>query len=224
MSQYYVKKLSSDRLKLCYDLAGPRIKQYLKSEIDYSKSLIKSKDIVLEVGCGYGRILAEIANNANTVFGIDNSLSSLLFGKKYLKDYSNYYLITADAGNQCFIDNSFDVVLCLQNGLSSFHIDKKKLIRECLRVVKSKGLLLLSTYSSKIWKARLEWFEKQSDAGLLGKINYNKTKKGTIVCDDGFTASTINESEFHVLLKDFKIDYEIVEIDESSLFCKIIKL
>jgi len=224
MSNYYVKNLSADRLKLCYNLAGPRIRQYLKSEIDYSKSLINSKDIILELGCGYGRIMAELSNQANTVLGIDNSLESLLFGKTFLKDYSNCHLINSDAGNLCFIDNCFDAVLCLQNGLSAFHLDKIKLIKECLRVVKKGGLLLFSTYSKKIWDARLEWFEKQSDAGLLGKINYDKTKDGMIVCNDEFSATTIDESEFRNLLENFQIEYQLVEIDESSLFCKIIKL
>lgn len=224
MNQYYAQKLSAKRLELCYELASPRIKQYLHSEISYTKSLLKSKDIVLELGCGYGRIMAEIANQVDTVTGIDNSLESLLYGQEYLKNYPNCYLIATDASKQCFADNSFDIVLCLQNGLSAFHVDKKNLIRESLRVVKPKGLLLFSSYSKKIWNARLEWFERQSDAGLLGKIDYEKTKDGNIVCDDGFSATTVDELEFHYLMDGFDVDYNLVEIDESSLFCKVTKL
>jgi len=224
MNQYYAQKLSAKRLELCYELANQRIKQYLQSEINFTKSLLNPNDIILELGCGYGRIMAEIANQADTVIGIDNSVESLLYGQKYLKKNPNFYLVATDASKQCFNDNSFDKVLCLQNGLSAFHIDKKSLIKESLRVVKPGGLLLFSSYSYKIWDARLEWFEKQSDAGLLGKIDYEKTKDGIIVCEDGFSATTINESEFHNLMDGLDVEYNLVEIDKSSLFCKIIKL
>jgi 2-polyprenyl-6-hydroxyphenyl methylase/3-demethylubiquinone-9 3-methyltransferase len=224
MNQYYAQKLSAKRLELCYKLANQRIKQYLQSEINFTKSLLNPNDIILELGCGYGRIMAEIANQVDTVIGIDNSVDSLLYGQKYLGNFINCFLIATDASKQCFADNSFDAVLCLQNGLSAFHIDKKSLIKESLRVVKPGGILLFSSYSYKIWDARLEWFEEQSDAGLLGKIDYEKTKDGIIVCEDGFSATTIDESEFHNLMDGLNVNYKLVEFDESSLFCQVIKI
>jgi hypothetical protein len=90
-------------------------------------------------------------------------------------------------------------------------------------VAKDGGVILFSSYSPKIWEARLEWFREQSRFGLLGKIDEEKTCDGTIVCRDGFRASTVSGEEFVELFGEFGLDASIVEVDESSVFCKVIK-
>jgi 2-polyprenyl-6-hydroxyphenyl methylase/3-demethylubiquinone-9 3-methyltransferase len=121
-----------------------------------------------------------------------------------------------------FCDKVFDVVICIQNGISAFHVNQKELIRESIRVAKPSGIVLFSSYSEKFWNARLEWFERQSEAGLLGEIDYAKTRDGVIVCKDGFTATTVRPDEFLSLTADVNAEVRITEVDESSLFCEIV--
>ena len=78
-----------------------------------------------------------------------------------------------------------------------------------------------STYSEKIWPERLLWFELQAKAGLLGEIDYDKTGDGEIVCQDGFTATTITEDQFIELTDSLDAELFITEVDRSSLFCII---
>ena len=52
MKEYYSEKLSANKLKRCYDIATPRIKQYLKAEIDFVLEQIHPSDKVIELGCG----------------------------------------------------------------------------------------------------------------------------------------------------------------------------
>ena len=104
-----------------------------------------------------------------------------------------------DAASLLFADNLFDVVICIQNGISAFHCDQKNLLREALRVTKPGGLALFSTYAEKFWEYRLEWFKLQAAAGLLGEIDWEKTANGIIVCKDGFTASTVSPEQFRQL-------------------------
>jgi 2-polyprenyl-6-hydroxyphenyl methylase/3-demethylubiquinone-9 3-methyltransferase len=92
------------------------------------------------------------------------------------------------------------------------------LIAETIRVTKRGGYCLFSTYSSKFWEDRLEWFIIQSDAGLLGEIDYEKTRDGKIVCKDGFVSSSFDESYFRKLAENLSLESNIVEVDESSLF------
>ena len=94
---------------------------------------------------------------------------------------------------------------------------------ECVEAVRPGGLVLLSSYSESFWPYRLEWFERQAEEGLLGEIDRERTGSGTIVCRDGFIATTIGEEEFHSLCEYLPVSVEIVEVDDSSLFCEIRK-
>jgi len=221
MRDYYRDKLSAKRLKLCYEIAPPRVKQYLKAEEEYVLQNIRSSDMVLELGCGYSRVLGQIARKAKLAIGIDTSIDSLLLGKDMLSGLKNCILLKMDAVQLGFLDQTFDRVICVQNGISAFHVNQKDLVRESIRVTKRRGEILFSSYSDKFWKDRLEWFRLQSKAGLVGEIDYEKTGDGVIVCKDGFTATTVRPEEFRKLTSRFDVDKKIIEVDESSIFCVI---
>ncbi len=224
MNKYYAESLSAKRLEQCYKLANERIKQYLLEEILYTQTHISSGDSVLELGCGYGRILKELHCNSKYLFGIDNSIANLQYGKQNLKGISNCFLALMDAKTLGFPSGSFNLTLVLQNGISAFHVEQKTLVQETIRVTRPGGKVLFSTYSAKFWDDRLQWFETQSDAGLIGDIDYDKTGNGTIICKDGFKATTISPDQFRSLVSGIdRIDsLEINEIDGSSVFFKIL--
>jgi 2-polyprenyl-6-hydroxyphenyl methylase/3-demethylubiquinone-9 3-methyltransferase len=220
---YYNEKLSAERLKQCYELAPQRVQQYLTKEANHTVDKIHPGDLVLELGCGYGRLLSSFAQAARLVIGIDTSNSSILLGCKMLAGNPKCILLEMDATHLQFPDNIFDVVVCIQNGISAFHVDQEVLIRESVRVTRDRGIVIFSSYSDKFWQHRLEWFRLQSEAGLLGKIDTEKTNNGIIVCKDGFTATTVSTDQFKSLTSGISnIQIEITEVDESSLFFEII--
>lgn len=219
---YYDKTLSAGRLRRCYEIAPPRVRQYFEAELNHVLKTIRRKDLVLDLGCGYGRIIPALAKKAKYVTGIDTSLSSLLLGKEMLEGIPNVMLYKMDAIDLAFGNGIFDVALCLQNGISAFHVEQKKLIRESLRVTKPGGRIFFSSYSEKFWTHRLEWFILQSKAGLLGEIDFNKTKDGVIVCKDGFTATTVTPEGFRLLTSKLRnVEIKIEEVDDSCIFCEI---
>jgi len=222
LSVYYSHKLSAIQLKRVYDIAPPRVRQYLDAEVGRVLEKIRPTDLVLELGCGYGRILPNLAENARCVAGIDISAASLNFARGFLRGLSNISLSQMDAVSLGYRDQTFDCVVCIQNGISAFHADQRALIIESLRVTKLGGVVLFSSYSNKFWKDRMKWFELQSQAELLGEIDYEKTKDGIIVCKDGFTATTVGPQDFSRLTHGITADVQITEVDESSLFCEIV--
>jgi ubiquinone/menaquinone biosynthesis C-methylase UbiE len=131
--KYYNKKLSANKLKNCYEIAPPLIKQYLEAEINHVLKKIKPNDFVLELGCGYGRILPLLAKKANLVIGIDTSLNSLILAKEMIQSFHNCYLMRMDAVKLAFTNQIFNVVICIQNGISAFHVNKVDLIKESIR-------------------------------------------------------------------------------------------
>jgi 2-polyprenyl-6-hydroxyphenyl methylase/3-demethylubiquinone-9 3-methyltransferase len=223
MTGYYNDKLKAERLRQCYDLAPERTRQYLQAELDFVLNRINSGDIVLDLGCGFGRTLPFLAAKAGSVIGIDSAAASIALARQTVKDTPNIAVKEMDATSLLFTDNLFDVVICSQNGISAFHCDQKSLLREALRVTKPGGLALFSTYAEKFWQHRLEWFKLQAAAELLGEIDWEKTTNGAIVCRDGFTASTISPEQFWQLCVDLPATITLTEVDESSLFCELLK-
>ncbi len=219
---YYAANLNSQKLFRVYETALPRVRQYLSEEINFIKRNLAGTEAVLEVGCGYGRILKELSPYAKRLTGIDISEDSVAFAKEFLKDASNVTVQTADAYSLAFTEE-FDIALCLQNGLSAIKGSAERLISVCMQSLKKGGKAFFSTYSGKFWQYRLEWFREQADKKLLGEIDEEKTKDGVIVCKDGFKAVTFTEEELKKLGAQSGFRYEIKEIDESSLFLILTK-
>ena len=81
--------------------------------------------------------------------------------------------------------------------------------------------MLFSSYADEFWEHRLEWFRIQSAHGLVGEIDESATGGGTIVCTDGFTATTVTPHRFSVLARGLGERVSIDVIDGSSVFCGI---
>lgn len=222
MSDYYSRNLSAERLELCYKLAPPRIIRYLNAEIDFVKEKLNAEDFVLELGCGYGRVLKRIQPGRKHLFGIDNASNTLFYGRSSYIHSGSCFLSTMDAFSLGFKSGVFDTVFCIQNGISAFGKDPELLIKEAVRVTKNGGRILFSSYSDKVWNHRLQWFKIQADNHLIGEIDYNLTGNGTIVCKDGFRATTFNIEQFRMLTDKITGSVFFYEIDNSSIFCEII--
>ncbi|WP_138159516.1 class I SAM-dependent methyltransferase [Peptoniphilus catoniae] len=222
-NNYYKEKLNSQMLFQVYDTKIERIKSYLFHEIDRVRKDLTGKENLLEVGCGYGRILKELSKDAGFLKGIDISEDSIELGKDYLKDLKNVELEAIDI-NDLKAEDEFDVVISLQNGLSSLKTDPDKIIKICLKALKDKGRAYFSTYSGKFWEDRIKWFEEQAEKKLLGEIDYERTKDGVIYCKDGFKAVTFTEEDLRELGERSGYRYIIEEVDESSLFLIIDKI
>jgi len=215
---YYSDRLNAERLRRCYEVAPPPVQRYLRAELDFVLQHVRPAHRVLELGCGYGRALEPLIGRADRVVGIDASVHSVALGAEV---GGGFELAAMDAGDLGFVDQAFDVVFCIQNGISAFGIDRPRLVGEAMRVAARGGKVLFSSYSERFWPERLEWFRIQAAHRLLGEIDEDATGDGVIVCKDGFRAETVGPDQFERLADPTGCPFEIVEVDESSLFCVI---
>ena len=222
MQSYYSDKLAAERLRQCYEIAPPRVKQYLQAEIDHVLKHVGPDSSIIELGCGYGRVLKALSENVGQIVGIDTSLGSLVMARDLLEKHDNCHLVQMDAINTAFADNTFDFVVCIQNGISAFHVDHRELVSEAVRITKPGGLAMFSTYIESFWEHRIKWFKLQAEVGLLGEIDYEASGDGVVVCKDGFRATTVSPEEFTRITDDLDAEVSLVEVDESSLFCEIV--
>jgi len=223
MTGYYRNRLSADRLRKCYEIAPPRIRRYLEAETSFVSKRIRGSRRVPELGCGYGRAMKRAVVHVELVVGCDTSMDSLVLAKSHLRTRRSFGLVCADASCLPFRSGIFDAVICIQNGISAFGVDRRELVAEAIRVTKDSGQILFSSYSKRIWKERLAWFRAQSKADLVGEIDEAATGDGTIVCKDGFRATTVSGAEFRMLFSNAGASSLIEEVDGSSVFCIVLK-
>lgn len=221
MQGYYDENLAAERLRAVYECAPPQTRRYLEAEIDFVRAKCRRGMTALELGCGYGRVLARIADRVRNAIGIDTSIPSLRMARGSALG-SNVSLAAMNAVSMGFAGGVFDLTICVQNGISAFHVDEARLFAEATRVTRRGGLVLFSSYAAEFWDDRLEWFEAQAARGLIGPIDREATGDGVIVCADGFRATTVTADGFRRLAASAGLEAHITEVDHSSLFCEAV--
>lgn len=222
MPNYYARKLSADRLRACYEVASPRVRVYLEAEIEFVLRKADSSLLALELGCGYGRVLKRLLPSVRAAAGIDTSASSLRLAREFVGPGPALHLLAMDAARLGFGAGMFDLTVCIQNGICAFRVDQLALLHEAVRVTRSGGTVLFSSYAQRFWPERLAWFEAQAAQGLVGPIDYEATGNGVIVCTDGFRSGTVGAQGFADLAGALGLSARISEVDGSSLFCEIV--
>jgi 2-polyprenyl-6-hydroxyphenyl methylase/3-demethylubiquinone-9 3-methyltransferase len=177
---------------------------------------------VLELGCGYGRVLTALAPAAGLLVGIDTSYASLDLARGYLAGFPDVMLALMDAVRLAFPPATFDLVCCIQNGISAFRVDQRALMAAAVDVTRPGGRVLFSSYAEAFWDHRLAWFRLQAREGLLGEIDEAATCRGVIVCKDGFRATTVTPDQFRSLSRGLGRQATVDVVADASVFCEIL--
>jgi ubiquinone/menaquinone biosynthesis C-methylase UbiE len=106
---------------------------------------------VLDLGCGTGRHLIHLIEEGFDVVGVDNSPKAIELVSKTLEDTGirNVELKVADYTKIPWPDESFDAVLCINVIQHGQYSDIQKGVSEIRRILRSGGILLLVTLSTK---------------------------------------------------------------------------
>ncbi|MCL4354081.1 class I SAM-dependent methyltransferase [Patescibacteria group bacterium] len=107
-------------------------------------SKIKMESPILDIGCGFGEFAQAFVDDKIDV-GVDINARDLYIASKTGK-FKN--LLLADARDLPFPDNTFSTIM----SVSTFeHIDNpKKLLKECYRVLKNNGKLVVTIETDKV--------------------------------------------------------------------------
>lgn len=122
--------------------------EFFTEDINYIKEKLPQGKYVLEVGCGFGRLLKELSAVSSKVVGIDFSSFQLEQAEKELADIPSIELLLMDAAQMKFPDNMFDIVLCLNCSLGNMPGIVDKVLSEMVRVVKPGGLITIRVFEN----------------------------------------------------------------------------
>ncbi len=133
--------------KYDYPNGGDERQRYWVRNLSYFFDLksLKGKKL-LDVGCGNGLITNVWSQYGAQVYAIDQSITSV---KRTNKFYPRLDIGQGDALHLPFEDNSFDIVVSI--GVLHHTPDCYKGFRECARVTKKNGKMLIILYKKGGW-------------------------------------------------------------------------
>lgn len=137
-------------------------------EMDEFENKVTKEINILDVGCGYGRILNELYRNGfKNLTGVDFSEEMI---KRGLKLYPHLNLIKNNGDDLPFPDNEFDAVILV--GVLTSNITNKEqenLIKEISRVLKKNGVFYVSDFLLNNDERNLKRYAKYKDEyGIYG--------------------------------------------------------
>lgn len=121
---------------------------FFQGDVTYiAKELPKGKE-VLEVGCGFGRLLTGLSKVSKKVTGIDFSDLQLSEARKRVGHLFNVELHNMHAESLRFPDRAFDVAICLNSTLGNMPGIEAKVVSEMARVVRPGGLIAVRVFAN----------------------------------------------------------------------------
>lgn len=139
-------------------------RQFVWQELKHFATFVKAGDVVLDLGCGNGRLYQIFADLPISYIGIDQSEELLVLARKQFRE--GKFL----EGNMLSIplpDKSVDVIFCIA---ALQHIPGEELQREAVqemkRVLKPGGKVILSN-----WNLFGEWGIKQVQSGKYTQLS-----------------------------------------------------
>ena len=145
------------------------------SYLQKRKILLKNINIVLDFGCGVGRLTRALAKHFPKVYGIDISEQMIKKAKKLNQEYKTcYFTVNKNDYLLDFPDNHFDFIYS-NNVLQHFHSKKAilKQISDFIRVLKPAGIALFQLPSNLPFLVRLHPRRRLYD--LLKRLGLKET-------------------------------------------------
>ncbi len=133
-------------------------REYRIDELKFLRKFLKKRDRVLDVGCGWGRLIVAFEGIKINYTGVDQSSASLKIAKK---KFHGVTFKKAQMTKLPFEDRKFDKVFCI----ATFHhlLDSESMLKalgEMRRVLKNGGQVIMTN-----WNLRGDWRKKKINSG-----------------------------------------------------------
>ncbi len=150
------------------DNMNPHLKEVIEQSV---------AKVITDIGCGCGRNLVYSSKYASKLIGVDLSKQSLEFAKNFIHS-DNLELVIGNNLDIPLESNYSDLVI--SDGVCHHTGNTVKAFKECVRILKPKGILYLAVYK----KYRYYPFLYKYVGSILRLLN--KTKVGNFIIENTF--------------------------------------
>ena len=159
-------------------------KDLIWDDIRLMNRFVCNGSIVVDLGCGIGRITQFMADDFDQVYGVDISGEMIKQAKKRLKGCKNVGLVETDGWTIPLADNSIDLVFSY---LVFQHFKNRKMVeanfKEVYRILKPKGMFKVRIRTDEVdkdrWWGGVEYTE-QSIGKLIKKVGFDLQKSEAV--------------------------------------------
>jgi len=157
-----------------------RLTAYLKEEENRIKQYCQDKNpgLVLEAGCGRGRIIDIVLPYCEQIRGVDYSPSMARFSTKKFRENPKVRIYQEDISQMHFPDSHFDLGILAFNTLGNTDTNKEKVLLELKRVIKPEADMLISVYSENSRDTQYETYKRLGLEILKEENNRIYTREG----------------------------------------------
>ncbi len=172
------------------------------------KKNIKSDSVILDVGCGNGTLIFELANSHKKIYGIDINLETIKNAKRN-NEYKNVFFINDNFLNYDFENIKFDCIIFVA---SIHHMNMEKALIKSMNLLNENGKIIIVGLSrpSTVLDYIVE-IMRVVPSFIISKIKNNKPSEKLNI-DTSYNFPTLNDVKMvckKVLKKNFKIRYAL---------------
>lgn len=213
-SDFFARKEQAEFISRVYAETPLVIQKYFRQESELLQKSLAGAHRVLEVGCGFGRVLESVPGDV-TYSGVDISRHNLAEAKS--RNPRGDW-ICGDATSLPFKPGSFDVVFCVQNTLGNMEGLEEKVMSEMRRVCRSRGRVILSVYSEDSFETRRLWYDRLVDIGIFRRVWLDPARPRVARSDTGWSSRCFDRAEVRSYFEN-AASVEITKLGSFLYFC-----
>lgn len=187
------------------------LEDFFTQDLTYVKCAERVGSEVLEVGCGFGRLIPAIARNAKSVTGIDFSDLQLLHAGEEINGLPNARVLKMHAEALTFPDASFDTALCMNSTLGNMPGIEQAVLNEMTRVVRRGGDVVARVFAD-TEEVRQAQYENYARLGLTNVRDIGSA----VVSDEGFYSRRFSEETLRELFTNSSLVPDVLRDSEAG--------
>lgn len=170
-----------------------------RQDADVISRYLSQNDVVLEIGCGAGRIEKFLAPQVRKLYGVDISPKAIKLGRQYNKEHQNCYLYENNGQDLYrFGNNKFDFIFSVGTFQHMSVEDSFCFFVESFRCLKPGGKILFQFRSLKHWFDQFAYQAIRGD-GLEARPRYFTSDQLQLVFNQiGYDIENIIDGGFEI--------------------------
>ncbi|HSP06061.1 MAG TPA: class I SAM-dependent methyltransferase [Acidobacteriota bacterium] len=213
-SDFFARKEQAEFISKVYAETPLAIQKLFRQESELLQKALAGTRCVLEVGCGFGRVLEWVPEGVQ-YSGIDISRNYLAEAKS--RNPRGDW-ICGDATSLPFRSGSFDAVFCVQNTLGNMEGLEEKVLSEMRRACGRNGRVILSVYSEDSFEMRRLWYDRLVDVGIFRRVWLDPQRPRVARSDTGWSSRCFERSEVRAYFEGAS-SVEITKLGSFLYFC-----